>query len=122
MNAISVTTMMLPSRRVRNRCARLRAPPRWAQPLAGPVGSALAGGVPSDATAIVTPPLGLLAHPSRRAGAFVPALGGDVGLDRCLVEELDAGVHVGDAGQALRRLVHVELEDRQEPLQVGLLV
>src|ERR1700733_2761091 len=54
MNAISVTTMMLPSRSVRKRCARLSAPPRRAQLLAGPCGSALAGGVLSDATAIVS--------------------------------------------------------------------
>src|ERR1700722_5173040 len=54
MNAISVTTMMLPSRSVRKRCARLSAPPRWAQLLAGPCGEALAGGVLSDATAIVS--------------------------------------------------------------------
>src|SRR6476661_9164598 len=52
MNVTSVTMMMLPSRSVRNRCARLSAPPRRAQPLAGPVGGALAGGVLSDATAI----------------------------------------------------------------------
>ena len=47
-----VTTMMLPSRSVRKRCPRLSAPPRWAQPLAGPVGGGVVATVLSEAVAM----------------------------------------------------------------------
>src|SRR5947209_19047353 len=51
MNAMIVTTMMLPSRSVRKRFQRLSAPPGRASPLAGPWGAAPAG-LCSEATAM----------------------------------------------------------------------
>src|ERR1700727_1230291 len=56
------------------------------------------------------------------ARALVAAFGRAVRNDRGLVEEFQSGVRLGDAGQPLRRVVHVELEDREKALQVGLLV
>src|SRR5689334_11082227 len=81
--------MMLPSRSVRNRSARVRA---------------------------------LLLDAGLAAGAFVSALGVVVWDNGGLIQELQAGVGVSDAAQALGGLVHVELQDRDEPLQVRLLV
>src|ERR1700729_1598495 len=52
MNAMSVTTMMLPSRSVRKRCPRLSAPPCRAQELSGPFGGGAVTTVLSDAVAI----------------------------------------------------------------------
>src|SRR5207248_8915767 len=84
-------------------------------------------GACSGATAIANAPLWLatplaLCHTGRAAGALVPALGAVVGDDRRLAQELEARVDLGDAGQSLRGLVEVELQDWEKPLQVGLLV
>src|SRR5579859_4327667 len=115
--------MMLPSRSVRKRLPRPRAPP-GARRSAGPGGAVLSGASGVTAMAIPAelsdPCLGLL-DPDARARALVAALGAHVGTDRGLVQELQAGVDVGHAGQALGDLVHVELEDGQEALEVGLL-
>src|SRR5947209_8463745 len=65
--------------------------------------------------------LGLL-HSYTRSGALVATLGGHVRLDRRLIEELQSRVYVRDARQLLGRVVQIQLEDREEALEVGLLV
>src|SRR5438270_2135430 len=121
--------MMLPSRSARNFFTQSRARAPGDGLGAGPPGGVSAGALPA-ATAIargeclqvrLRSALGLL-DARASAGALVAALGAAVRNDRRLVQELQAGVDVRDAAQVLRRFVHVELHDRQEALQVGLLV
>src|SRR4029078_13446932 len=81
--------MMLPSRSVRNRSARV---------------------------------LALLLDAGLGAGAFVSALGVVVWDNGCLIQELQSGVGVGDAAEAARCLIHEKLQDRNEALQVRLLI
>src|SRR3954449_4889551 len=123
--ASTVTTTMLPSRRVRNRVAISRAPGRAARGSrsGGAAEGALTGAPPPVRTSLMRSRVALRRrHAGRRRRALVAALRVVVGRDRGLVEELQARVDVGNAGQRVRRLVHVELQDRQEPLQVRLLV
>src|SRR3954462_13488744 len=56
------------------------------------------------------------------AGAFVSALGVVVWDNGCLIQELQSGIGVGDAAEAARCLIHEQLQDRDEALQVRLLV
>src|SRR3954453_19542377 len=56
------------------------------------------------------------------AGAFVSALGVVVRDNGRLIQELQAGVGVGDAAEAAGCLIHEQLQDRDEALQVGLLI
>src|SRR3954453_12089608 len=121
------TTTMLPSRRVRNRRAISRAPGRarrGAGTGCGGTAGARVGAPLSVRTSLMRPVIPRLrgGHARRGRRPLVPALRVVVGTDRRLVEELQAGVHVGDARQRPRNLVHVELQDRQETLQVRLLV
>src|SRR4051812_32798680 len=111
--ARTVTTMMLPSRSVRNRRASSRAPGRRPGAPLSP------GGAAAETGAVIASGLG---HARRRGRALVAALRVVVIGHRRLVEELQAGVGVRDAGQAARCLVHEQLQDRQESLQIGLLV
>src|SRR5581483_5051283 len=94
--------MMLPSRSVRKRRANPSAPVRT---------------VPRR----IPLTLGLADADSRRA-PLATRPGRVVRGDARRVEELQAGVDVGEAGQRTRHLVLVELEHRQEALQVRLLV
>src|SRR4051794_37142615 len=104
------TTTMLPSRRVRNRRAISRAPGRARGAGSGCGGTAGARvGTPlSVRTSLMRPVIPRLrgGHARRRRGALVAALRVVVRPDRRLVEELQAGVHVGDARQRPRDLVH----------------
>src|SRR4051795_9607233 len=130
--AIRVTTTMLPSRSVRKRSAISRGRlPRFSGPAGGvavgaaaaPAGDA-AGACSSVRTSLMRERCARLrrGHAGRRRRALVAALRVVVRADRRLVEELQAGVDGGDARQRVRDLVHVQLEHRQEALQVRLLV
>src|SRR3954452_1365971 len=113
--ASSVTTMMLPSRSVKKRLSRSPAPGRAG--FAAPLGS---GGAAADAGAVIDH--SGLGDAGLVRGSLIAALGLVVRGDRGLVQELQARVGVGDAAQRARRLVHEQLQDRDEALQVGLLV
>src|SRR5437764_14716169 len=63
-----------------------------------------------------------LLHSDTGARALVPALGAVVLRDGLLVEELQPGVDIGRTRQLLGDVVQVQLEDREEALQIGLLV
>src|SRR3954452_18617468 len=111
---MTVTTMMLPSRSVRKRRAMSRAPGRGAREDGSGCDGAPGAGVgapPSVRTSLMRPVFPRLrgGHARRRRGALVAALRVVVRGDRRLVEELQARVHVGDARQGARDLVHVEL-------------
>src|SRR5437588_2134141 len=122
--------MMLPSRSVRKRLPRASAPSPRDRPCAGPSAGDVSRSVP-DATAMASGASGTssrpilllrLLHSRARARSFVAALGRGVRLDRGLVQELEARVDVGGARQPLADVVQVQLEDREEALEVGLLV
>src|SRR4051795_2921343 len=130
--ASRVTTTMLPSRSVRKRSAisrgRLR---RFSGPAGGDALGAAAASAGDAAGACSSVRTSLMrercarlrrGHAGRRRRALVAALRVVVRADRRLVEELQAGVDVGDARQRVRDLVHVQLQHRQEALQVRLLV
>src|SRR3954471_1723445 len=130
--ASRVTTTMLPSRSVRKRSAisrgRLR---RFSGPAGGVAAgapAAPAGCAPGACSSVRTSLMGeryaglRRGHTRRRRRPLVAALRVVVRADRRLVEELQAGVDVGDARQRVRDLVHVQLEHRQEALQVRLLI
>src|SRR3954453_1650019 len=130
--ASSVTTTMLPPRSVRKRSAISRGRLRRFSGAAGGdavgVAAAPAGDAPGACSSVRTSLMreryaGLRrGHTRRRRRPLVAALRVVVRADRRLVEELQAGVDVGDARQRVRDLVHVQLEHRQEALQVRLLV
>src|SRR4051794_24565992 len=113
--ARTVTTMMLPSRSVRKRRASSRAPGRRAEEGVPPSPA----GTVAEAGAAIASGLG---HACRGRGALEAALGVVVVDDGGLIEELQARVGVGDAREAAGRLVHEQLQDRQEALQIRLLV
>src|SRR5436853_503161 len=106
MIATIVTTMMLPSRSASTlRTTSSATFPGERAGVCGPPGASFAGALPAGAfpasTAIAAGSsypffrLELALLDSRRsAGAFIPALGRVVGLDRVLVEELQASVDV----------------------------
>src|SRR4051794_15259917 len=96
--ASRVTTMMLPSRSVRNRRATLSppAPPAKARSRRPPTGSP-ADAWPGGLALLISLGLG---HADRGAAALEARLGRVVGHDGGLVEELQAGVDVGHAPSA----------------------
>src|ERR1700751_4431501 len=57
-----------------------------------------------------------------RPGALIATLGPQERLHAALIEEFASGVHVSDTGQLLRDVVEIQLEDREEALQIGLLI